>query len=76
MTIGYYALVSIISHIIFIYITWTAMQGIHFEPLVRKNKVTEARIIIIFLAIVIGAGVSNFVLDIIMWCQDLIYLFQ
>jgi len=75
MTIGYYGLISIMSHIIFIYITWTAMQGINFEPLVRDNKVKEARIIIIFIAIVVGAGVSNFVLDIIRWCQDLVYLF-
>jgi len=75
MTIGYTALVSIISHIIFIYITWTAMQGINFEFFVRKDKVKEARVLIIFVAIVIGSGVSHFVLDIIMWCQDLIYLF-
>ncbi len=75
MTIGFYGLISIMSHIIFIYITWTAMQGINFEPLVRNNKVKEARIIIIFIAIVVGAGVSNFVLDIIRWCQDLVYLF-
>ncbi len=75
MTIGFYGLIGIMSHIIFIYITWTAMQGINFEPLVRNNKVKEARIIIIFIAIVVGAGVSNFVLDIIRWCQDLVYLF-
>jgi len=75
MTIGFYGLISIMSHIVFIYITWTAMQGINFEPLVRNNKVKEARIIIIFIAIVVGAGVSNFVLDIIRWCQDLVYLF-
>jgi len=75
MSIGYTALVGIISHIIFIYITWVAMQGINFEFFVRKDKVTEARIIIIFIAIFIGAGVSNFVLDIIRWCQDLVYLF-
>lgn len=76
MTIGYTALVSIISHIIFIYITWTAMQGINFEFFVRKDKIKEARILIVFIAIVIGSGVSHFVLDLIRWCQDLIYLFM
>ena len=75
MTIGFTALIGIISHIVFIYITWTAMQGINFEPLVRKNNVKEARIVIIFIAIFIGSGVSHFFLDIIRWCQDLIYLF-
>ncbi len=75
MSIGYMALVGIISHVFFIYVTWTAMQGINFDFIVRSNKVTEARIVIIFLAIIIGTGVSNFVLDIIRWSQDLIYLF-
>lgn len=64
-----------LSHIIFIYITWTAMQGINVEAFVRANKVTEARIILVFVSIVIGTGVSRFVLDIIQWSQDLIYLF-
>lgn len=75
ISIGSMAIVSMISHVIFIYITWMAMQGINFEPLVRKNHVVEARIIIIFITIVIGSSVSRFVLEIIQWSQDLIYLF-
>lgn len=75
ISIGYFSIINMLSHIIFIYITWVAMQGINFEPLVRKNRVVEARILLIFIAIVIGTGVSRFVLDIIQWSQDLIYLF-
>lgn len=75
ISIGYFSIVGMISHIIFIYITWMAMQGINFEPLVRKNRVTEARILLIFITIVIGTGVSRFVLDIVQWSQDLLYLF-
>jgi len=75
MSIGITALVGIISHILFIYITWIALQGINFEFIVRKDKITEARIVIMFIAIIIGSMVSNFVLDIIRWSQDLIYLF-
>lgn len=75
ISIGYFSIIGMLSHVIFIYITWTAMQGINFEALVRKNKIVEARIIIIFLTIIIGSGVSRFVLDIIQWSQDLLYLF-
>lgn len=75
ISIGYFSIINMLSHIIFIYITWVVMQGINFEPLVRKNRVVEARILLIFIAIVIGTGVSRFVLDIIQWSQDLIYLF-
>jgi len=75
ISIGYMAIIGMLSHVIFIYITWTAMHGINVEPFVRKNKVMEARIILIFISIVIGTGVSRFVLDILNWSQDLIYLF-
>jgi len=74
MSIGFFSIIGMISHVLFISITWMDMQGINFEPLVRKNGVTEARIIIIFITIAIGASVSRFVLDILQWSQDLIYL--
>lgn len=52
-----------------------AIHAINIEPFIRKDRVTEARILIVFLTIVIGSSVSRFVLDIIQWSQDLIYLF-
>lgn len=74
-SIGTSALIGIISHIIFIYITWTAIQGINFEPLVREGKVFEARVVIVFITVIIGSGMSRFVLEIIQWSGDLIFLF-
>lgn len=73
--IGQLALISIASHILFIYLTWRVMVCINIDPLIRKGKVTEARILILFITIVIGSGVSRFVLDLIQWSQDLLYLF-
>lgn len=75
ISIGLFSIIGMISHIIFIYITWVAMQSINLEFFIKKNRVVEARILIIFLTIVIGTTVSNFVLDILQWSQDLIYLF-
>lgn len=75
ISIGYESVISMISHVVFIYITWIAMQSINFDYFVRKGKEKEARVLIIFLTIVIGTGVSNFVLNILQWSQDLIYLF-
>lgn len=72
--IGQMAIISMISHVAFIYITWMVIQGINFELIVRKNHVTEARIFIMFVTIVIGTGVSRFVLEVIQWSQDLLYL--
>lgn len=76
ITIGYFSLISLFSHIFFIYITWMALQSINFEIIIRKNHVREARLLVILLTIFIGSTVSNFVLDIIRWSQDLVYLFS
>lgn len=73
--IGFFSLIGMISHVLFIYLTWIVIQSLNLDPFFLKNKVTEARILIIFVTIAIGTTVSNFVLDIINWSQDIIYLF-
>lgn len=50
------------------------MVAVNVEPLIRKNHVTEARILLFLITIAIGSGVSRFVLDIIEWSQNLQYL--
>lgn len=74
-SIGQFAVTGMLSHIVFIVITWYVMQSINFEPLLRKNKTTEARILLLFISIIIGTGVSRFFLDILQWSRDLLYLF-
>lgn len=75
ISIGQEALISILSHIICIAFTWKVMLSINFEPILRRGKEAETRVFLLFIAIVIGAGVSRFILDILRWSQDLIYLF-
>lgn len=73
--IGYLSLIGMLSHVLFIYLTWIVIQSINFDHFFHKNRVTEARIFIIFVTIAIGTTVSRFVLDIIQWSQDIIYIF-
>ncbi|MFD2655768.1 MULTISPECIES: DUF1146 family protein [Gracilibacillus] len=68
-------LIGMLSHLIFIVITWQVLQALNFDELFRKNKVFEARILVIFITIAIGSTVSNFFLDFLQWSQQLIYLF-
>lgn len=72
--VGQLAMVSIISHMFFIYLTWRVVTAINFEPIIRRGRVMEAKILLFFITIVIGSGVSRFFLDILQWSQDLIYL--
>lgn len=74
-SIGQMALFSIISHVLFIYITWRVVLKMNFDPIIKKGRVTEGRIFLLFLTIVIGSGVSRFFLEILRWSNDLIYLF-
>ncbi|GAA0436414.1 DUF1146 family protein [Lentibacillus halophilus] len=75
-SIGMTAIIGMISHLIFIYITWRAVTTINIDPLIRKGREAEAKVLIVFIAIFIGTGVSRFFLDFIQWSQDLMYLFQ
>ncbi|WP_164667588.1 DUF1146 family protein [Virgibacillus doumboii] len=74
-SIGITALISMISHLIFIYITWRVVTTVNFDPLIRKGRETEARILIMFITIAIGTGVSRFFLEFLQWSQDLMFLF-
>ncbi|MBX0357857.1 DUF1146 family protein [Halobacillus faecis] len=69
------AILSMTSHLIFIIITWRVLQSINFDAFFRKNKVFEARALLIIITIALGTTVSNFFLDFIKWSNSLIYLF-
>lgn len=73
-SVGYMAIISIFSHVFFIYLTWRVIVSLNVEPIIRKGHVTEARILLFLVTIAIGTGVSRFVLDILQWSQNLQYL--
>jgi len=73
---GQLALLSIFSHIMFIYLTWKVVTAIRIETIFKKGRSAEARVFLLFITIVIGTGVSRFFLDILQWSGDLIYLFS
>ncbi|MFD2629356.1 DUF1146 family protein [Oceanobacillus kapialis] len=75
LEIGQMAIISMLSHLIFIYLTWRVVQAINFDPLIRKGRGAEARVLLLLLTIVIGSGVSRFFLEILQWSRDLLYLF-
>ncbi|WML41593.1 DUF1146 family protein [Neobacillus sp. OS1-2] len=73
---GQIAVVSILSHLVFIAISWWALQAIRLEKLLRPNRVVQARLLYILLAIFIGSSVSNFFLDYLQWSQQLPMIFN
>jgi uncharacterized integral membrane protein (TIGR02327 family) len=75
-TLGQQALVGIISHIFFIIITWKVLQAVKIDPVIRKGRVFETRVLMIFITIMIGSSVSNFFLDYLQWSSQLMFLFN
>ena len=60
-------LLAIFSHILFIGISFYALQAIMPEKIIRKNRVFQAQTLFILLSIAIGWSVSNFFLEISYW---------
>lgn len=74
--LGQQALIAIVSHLLFITVTWWALQGVHFERLMKKGKIIQAKVLMILITIAIGTAVSNFFLDYLGYSKGLTYLFR
>lgn len=72
---GFQALISILSHLVFIGISWWALQAIRLDKVIKSNHVVQARLLYILLSIMIGSTVSNFFLDYLLWSQQLPLIF-
>ncbi len=73
--IGAQALISILSHIVFIAVTWWALQSVQYEKWMKPNKVLQIRLLLILVTIAIGSTVSNFFLDYLFLSQRIHFLF-
>ena len=60
-------LLAIGSHIIFIGLSFFALQAIMPQAIIRKNRVLQTQLLFILMSIAIGSSVSNFFLDISYW---------
>ncbi|RFU62195.1 DUF1146 domain-containing protein [Peribacillus saganii] len=74
--IGQQALTGIIVHLLFIALTWWALQALHFDKLLKTRAVMQARLLYILLTIAIGSSVSNFFLDYLLWSNQLPYIYK
>jgi uncharacterized integral membrane protein (TIGR02327 family) len=72
--VGVFSILSIITNLVFIALAWWALQSLNFEKFIRKNRVTQGRLLYILLAIAIGSIVANFFLDYIVWSGQIPYI--
>jgi uncharacterized integral membrane protein (TIGR02327 family) len=62
-----YGFMSIILSIVFIGLSWWALQSFRFEKILKHPNGAQAKLLQIFLSIVIGYEVSRFFLDYLGW---------
>lgn len=73
--LGMQSLITIVSHMFFILLSFWALKGIRIEKFIKKNNIGQARVLYLFIAITVGYTVSTFFIDLILNSQNLIFLF-
>ena len=63
--LGVHALISIIIYLITIGLSFQIMKSVRIEKIIRKNKIFEAQLLLIFAAIALGFLVGNFFITLI-----------
>ena len=63
--LGVHALISIVIYLITIGLSFQIMKSVHIEKIIRKNRVFEAQLLLIFAAIALGFLVGNFFITLI-----------
>lgn len=75
-SLGFQAMVGLVSHIFFIGITFYALQAFRLEQIFKKGRTFQIQLIYILLSIAIGSSVSNFLIDFTSWSRQLPYIFS
>ena len=58
-------IIVLLSHMIFIFISFWSMKAIRLEKWIRKGHIREARVLYFFLSIALGYTVSTFLLELV-----------
>ncbi|KRK99445.1 hypothetical protein FD04_GL002262 [Secundilactobacillus odoratitofui DSM 19909 = JCM 15043] len=72
-TIGAQALLTIVSHFVFIFVAFWSIQKVHIENVMRLYP-NQARVLIVLLSVAVGYTCSEFFLNFIDNVRNLIFL--
>lgn len=73
--VGIQSLLTLCSHIFFIWIAFLAIQTLNWDKLLHNHTNNLGKILITFLAIALGYTVSSFFINLIQTFQNLIFMF-
>jgi uncharacterized integral membrane protein (TIGR02327 family) len=71
---GMSGMINILISIVCIWCAWWALQNFRIDVFLRQPKSPQAKLLMIFLSIVIGYTVARFVIDYLSWSMMIKYL--
>ncbi|MCF6410951.1 MULTISPECIES: DUF1146 family protein [Pseudalkalibacillus] len=72
---GTQALLNIIVNIVFLAVSWWALQALNFERFIKSGRVVQAQLLMILLTIALASLLTSFFMSYLSWSTQLKYLF-
>ena len=73
---GQQAIMNVLAYIIFIGISFYALQGLRIEQLFKKGRTFQIQLFYVLISIVIGSSVADFFINFLDWSQTIPYIFN
>lgn len=74
--IGQFAIVHLILHVLCICIAYWALNSLKLDQFFKKGYATQVQLCLMFLAVLLGTAVSNFLIDLLQFSTQVKFLFQ
>lgn len=72
---GVDAMIRIVSHVLFIYVSFWALQSIRVDQFFKSFKTQQIQLVMLFLSTALGFTVSSFILEFIALFKNLFFTF-
>ncbi|KAA1039245.1 DUF1146 family protein [Macrococcus equipercicus] len=72
--VGIYALIHIIVHVICVCVSFWALQSLRTDQWFKANHTSQIQVLLILMSFALGSLVSNFIMDIIYFSQQLTWM--
>lgn len=74
--IGQFAIVHLILHVLCICIAYWALNSLKLDQFFKKGYATQVQVCLMFLAVLLGTAVSNFLINLLQFSTQVKFLFQ
>ncbi|MGV3096477.1 MULTISPECIES: DUF1146 family protein [Staphylococcus] len=74
--IGQFAIIHLVLHVLCICIAYWALNSLKLDQIFKKGYATQVQVCLMFLAILLGTAVSNFLIDLLQFSTQVKFLFQ